>query len=678
MSTSLRRPPVKSPPTLAALIAWVISAGAAAAALLPGQPDAAFQAALNPQAQAVSAPAPKPDGRIAVALAGSATGELLFLRPDGTPDTPPVTAEGGIIRTLAALPDGSVVAGGSFTSLGGLPRAGLAKMLPAGNVDGGYNPAGDLSVLQVMALALDGEGRLLMGGNLLQFGGVPRGNLLRLTAAGALDAAFAVNASAAGAGASAVSQIQVLPDGRILTVAGSLLRLQPDGRRDMTLTPVAGPSPGSFIRFDVLADGRIAVAELGFVSGVSRVRVVLPDGAADPGFVPGLELDGAALGIVALSDGRLAVGGDFIRVDGFVHPGLCRLHVSGTLDTGFRLELPSAGDLSLERFGNLFTEQVALPDGGLLAGGRRWEMNGVTRPALLRLAGGEAPAGPPALSLATPNLRPVEGHELLLAAALRSAEPLEFEWRRDGLPLPGEASPSFVRPSVLWADGGTYELVARHSQGSVTSAPVRIEVTAGPSGAGSVDTTFFAGRGPSTSGLGPVNAVARGADGTFLVSGGFREFAGHSTSGLTRLFPGGGVDRAFVAFRGHAATNRTDTRVIAVLAGGRVLANATFQFNPVQRTSALFRLLPDGAVDPGFPTNQTGNVSSALADHDGAIVAIGVGPTLAGVPPSARLWRLRSDGTPDPGFQAFGSPTENTRALRRQHDGRLVVLTTEG
>ncbi|MFN0067667.1 MAG: hypothetical protein ACKVYV_08535, partial [Limisphaerales bacterium] len=585
---------------------------------------------------------------------------------------------GGVIRALAARPDGSVLVGGSFTNLGGLPRAGLAKVLPAGTVDGGYNPAGESSWLDIIALAEDAQGRLLIGGNLQQFRGTPVGNLLRLTAAGAVDAAFAANASAAGIGSSTVSQVRVLADGRVLIAGGPVRRLNPDGTPDGTFSAGAGLGPASLVHFDVLADGRIALASLDWISGAARVLRLLPDGAADPAFTAGLVLDGSALGIAALTDGRLAVGGDFIRADGFVHPGLCRVQASGALDPGFRMELPSAGDLALQRFGNLFTELVALPDGGLLAGGRRWETNGVTRPALLRLVGGEAPAGPPALILAPPNPQLVEGHELLLAAAVRSADPVEFEWRRDGLPLPGEAGPSLVRPSLRLTEAGTYALVARGPQGAVTSAPVRIEVAAGPSGAGSVDTTFFAGRGPSSPGLGPVTAVKRAPDGGYFVSGGFKEFAGHRTTGLARLLPDGSVDRGYVAFRDHPATNRTVTRIVAALADGRALVKATFQRTPVQRTTALYRLRPDGTVDASYSTNQTGDVSDALVEPDGALIATGNGPALPGVPAATRLWRLQPDGTPDAGFQAFGSPAENTRSLRRQRDGRLVVLTTEG
>ena len=72
-------------------------------------------------------------------------------------------------------------------------------------------------------------------------------------------------------------------------------------------------------------------------SGIARLN---QDGSIDRSFNPGTGVDGPIRAVVALEDGKVLVGGDFIMVDGIQRNYLARLNQDGSLDTTFD---PGAG-----------------------------------------------------------------------------------------------------------------------------------------------------------------------------------------------------------------------------------------------------------------------------------------------------------------------------------------------
>ncbi|QKG54449.1 delta-60 repeat domain-containing protein [Hymenobacter sp. BRD67] len=94
------------------------------------------------------------------------------------------------MRTLVLLPGGNVLVGGSFTQYNGVARGRVVRLLPTGAVDTGF-ATGAGANNAVTALATTTGGQVLAVGNLTQYdSGSARTGLVRLTAAGAEDAAF--------------------------------------------------------------------------------------------------------------------------------------------------------------------------------------------------------------------------------------------------------------------------------------------------------------------------------------------------------------------------------------------------------------------------------------------------------------------------------------------------------
>jgi len=284
----------------------------------------------------------------------------------------------GGVRSLAVQADGKVLIGGYFETMGGVSRRRIARLNADGSLDTGFNPnAND----EVSSLAVQADGKVLIGGNFTTVGGVTRNHIARLNTDGSLDIGF--NPIANGW----VNSLAVQADGKVLiggnftTVGGvarnNVARLNTDGSLDTGFNPNA-----SFVgSLAVQADGKVLIG--GFfttVGGVARNRIARlnADGSLDTGFNPTLN---GGVGILAVqADGKVLIGGEFTIVGGVARNRIARLNADGSLDTGFN---PNADD-------NVDSLAVQA-DGKLLIGGDFFAVGGaasnyVTRLWVARLA----------------------------------------------------------------------------------------------------------------------------------------------------------------------------------------------------------------------------------------------------------------------------------------------------
>src|SRR5262249_1432543 len=95
------------------------------------------------------------------------------------------------VLSLAVQSDGKILIGGSFTNLGGQACANLARLNPDGTMDPSFN-AGvpEFSLSYVRSIVVQADGRILVGGHFFSVDGQPRTNLARLNVDGTLDTAF--------------------------------------------------------------------------------------------------------------------------------------------------------------------------------------------------------------------------------------------------------------------------------------------------------------------------------------------------------------------------------------------------------------------------------------------------------------------------------------------------------
>lgn len=156
-----------------------------------------------------------------------------------SPDSPFARQD---VIAMAAQADGKIVIGGYFTGLGdgtgSTPRAYIGRLNADGSLDSTFNPGANAGVV---ALAIQSDGKILVGGDFNVLAGVPRVHLGRLNPDGSIDPTFDPRPD------QPVRDIIVQPDGRIL-IAGyfrqvqqyqtcAVARLLPDGTRDPSFQP---------------------------------------------------------------------------------------------------------------------------------------------------------------------------------------------------------------------------------------------------------------------------------------------------------------------------------------------------------------------------------------------------------------------------------------------------------
>jgi len=302
------------------------------------------------------------------------------LYPDGGFDatfTPAV----GPVHSIAVQPDGRIVVGGGFTAVGGEERNHIARLGADGALEESFDPAvlgnGDVSV---SALALQADGKILLGGAFINVSGQLRANMARLTANGNLDLAFdpAPNAT--------VGAVVVQPDGKILVcglfteIAGQprsyIARLNPNGSIDDSFI---APEPNDWVVKMVLQpDGKILAAGIfTFIAGQPRNRLVRlnADGTLDADF--NANINSTVVSIALQTDGDMTIGGQFSMVNGQPIANAAQLHADGSVVTGF---VPDPD--------NTVITIAQQDDGKVVIGGAFHDVNGfnMTRNGLARLS----------------------------------------------------------------------------------------------------------------------------------------------------------------------------------------------------------------------------------------------------------------------------------------------------
>jgi len=297
------------------------------------------------------------------------------------PDSPMAS---GHFTSASVLPDGGYTVTLAYRDLTGNAEAlssaisGVAVSSvppPPGAVAPGFDAqlSAGLSQSSVRGLALQPDGRILIGGFFNSVGGTPRANLARLNVNGTLDETFD------GAGAVALNSIHVLPDGKILSRnnSGALSRYLPNGENDPAFQVGVG---GQIYGVAVQDDGKIVVGGLFTdISGPPRQNLarLLPDGAIDPSFDPGLDLDSAVICVLVQPDGQILIGGGFTQIGGQQRQNVARLDSDGSVEAAATF-IPVTDTSSIYAM-------ALQPDGKIVLGGLFSDVSGEPHRNLARL-----------------------------------------------------------------------------------------------------------------------------------------------------------------------------------------------------------------------------------------------------------------------------------------------------
>jgi uncharacterized delta-60 repeat protein/uncharacterized repeat protein (TIGR01451 family) len=311
---------------------------------------------------------------------------------DGTIDVTfdPGDGANDFITSVNLLADGSVFVAGGFSAFDGRERGRVALLDAYGSLvsDAQFDPGAGANGT-VWAAVVQPDGKYIIAGEFTSYDRVPRPHIARLNADGTLDTTFDPGAGPDGNIWCVALQI----DGRIViggefknvgfSARSGVARLNSDGTLDFSFRPGQGIPVGSVYALGLRPDGKIWIGgefTKFDVYSLKRFCRLNANGSVDASFDPGTGADGTVYSIAMQPDGTAYVGGRFTKFNGTPRRGFTRLYQDGTVDTTF---LDTAynqfAGLHRQRFSDpvpaVFTS-VVLPNGNVLIGGSFTQVGG--------------------------------------------------------------------------------------------------------------------------------------------------------------------------------------------------------------------------------------------------------------------------------------------------------------
>jgi uncharacterized delta-60 repeat protein len=582
----------------------------------------------------VEAMAIQPDGKILAGgwftqIGGQARNFIARLDPaTGLADSFNPNAD-NYVRTIVVQTDGKILVGGYFHNIGGEQRNLIVRLDPVTGLPDSFNP-NPTTIQQhtptVLAITIQPNGKILVGGHFTQIGGQARNNIARLDPTTGLADSFDPSTNV-GVGISYVSSIAIQPDGKIL-VGGDFRQIGGQPRAGMArLDPITGqadsfdPEPTPTYNSPPVAsialepDGEI-VAGGGFagIGGQQRARIARldPTTALADSFDAHLVYDlkgniGDINAIAIQPDGKIIAAGSFTGLGGQSRNHIARLDPATALADSFNANLPRQSS---------FVQSVALQaDGKILIGGGFATINGQTRNRIARLE--------------------IDGElDQTLNLNMAGIDVLATAFQPDGKII--------IAGNFTAILGANRHYIARLNRD------------------GTLDPAFDPNAGA------PVHAIAVQADGKVLLGGQFLSLGGQPRSRIGRVDAITGQPDSF-----NPASNAV-VRAIAVQADDEILVGGDFTSIGGQTRHNIARLNPGTGLADSFDPNANGSVRSIVVQKNGDVLVGGAFSGAKSIGGESRnfLARLNVSGLAD----AFDPDANDiVHSIVLQEDGRILA-----
>lgn len=570
------------------------------------------------------------------------------------------------LTCLAKDPSGRTLWAGQ----GSVPSNGTVTFIERRNADGSVDPAFTYPATyfqgEVDALATQADGKILVGG---AFTAGSYTNLCRLNLDGSIDASFFTAPLVWGVASSRVMAIAVQSDDRIIvggtfsqynnTPVSNLTRLNADGSRDGNwFGGATGGTNGPVYSICVQPDSKVLFGgDFTLAAGLSRNRIARIDPTSTPlnwfdnSFDPGTGCNGAVRSIALRSDGAIQLGGDMTSVNGVPCDRVARLTPSGTVDGTF---ITSPG------FNGTVRSIALRSDGSLLCGGDFTTYSGIPRNklAILTTTGALLSSfdpGPGPNGAVTAVMARSDGKVNVIGAfttcagvatprhtRLTATGGVDGTYAYNG--FDGTTTAIAVQPDGRMLVGGNYSLF----DGNYRAHVVRLLAN------GALDNSFSCGLGWMSlieQGVLHVNDLMVQPDGRLLATGVLstgQDAFGSTGFGIGRMNPDGSIDQTFTS----AIAYGEEARALSLQPDGRIIAANHHRSGVLSSlTCTLHRYRNDGSIDTTFTSGVTaaGPIERTAVLPDGRILLAGAFSDYAG---SGRnhLLRLHSDGTIDNSF----------------------------
>ena len=302
----------------------------------------------------------------------------------------PALEPGADVYAVAIQPDGKILVGGSFVATGSIRVTNLARLNVDGSLDTTFNPATAVDLGYVNSLAIQPNGRIVVGGDFYSSRSLNQGILTRLNSDGTEDSSFDYNLFID----SAVNAIVLQPDGKIVigglfvvvdfALRRNIARLNPDGTLDYAFDACVAASDGSGASSLALqTDGKIiAAGNFSFSTGTTRTGIArLQDcGDLDPDYAPepGVDSTNGVFVVRLRPDNTLLFGGTFREYHSSPRGGLAQLGSDGIVDTNFH-------SINGIEAGKAVYAVLIAPDGSAIIGGNFVSYNAALRSSVARV-----------------------------------------------------------------------------------------------------------------------------------------------------------------------------------------------------------------------------------------------------------------------------------------------------
>jgi len=396
-----------------------------------GTPDLTYQGTASSQVQSVFL---QDDGKsvwggLFTSLNQNQRGHIGRLNFDGTLDSG-FTAPIGANNTVYAVTEdtnGNIYVGGAFSTYGGSIREGVARAFSDGTLDSSFNNSTNYPGPQVRCLAIQADGKVLVGGTFNVFSSVPRTNLVRLY------------------GDNYPAEIVTQPQGRNVAV----------GTNVTFSVEVSNPTTVYYQWFK--DDAVIPGANF---SEYSLFNVQLEDAGDYSVFVS------TGLGGTTSSNALLQVG---------IAPQITQPPTNLTVNQGqnatFTATVTGTPLNYYWFFGNnvvgtnaalTFTNVLASQDGRYVLVVSNFLGNVTSAPAVLTVL------YPITLVASPADENILVGGTASFGVAV-TGNPLIYQWLKDGNPIPGANAPGYSVTDALLTDAGGYSVIVSNQFNSVTS-----------------------------------------------------------------------------------------------------------------------------------------------------------------------------------------------------------------
>ncbi|MCX6824352.1 MAG: DUF5011 domain-containing protein, partial [candidate division SR1 bacterium] len=625
---------------------------------------------------------------------GVVTNRIIRLNADGTNDYSFDIGSGfdGIVRKILIQIDGKILIGGNFHTYNGIPANQLIRLNSDGSRDDTFDSGTGLGGSALLyALAIQDDGKIVVGGDFTSYKGVSAERLLRLNTDGSRDNTFDIIDGFD----NTVKAILIQNDGKIV-VGGMFSFFRGSGSTrscsdtqytdQVSCESVGSCSDGvsldqvtceAYSCDDGVSLDEISCGDNGGNWGqwntwtmdntrieskeASRIVRLNSDGSRDLDFHIGNGFNANVTALALQDDEKIIVGGAFTlyhETDGI---DIMRLNTNGSADTGF---------VSGGGFNEIINDIAIQDDGKIVIGGLFTAYSGAVANRVVRLhTNGTIDTGF-LMGIGFNSLVIQSGGKLLVGGTFTTYNGVAVS-RITRLNGDGTKDPSFavgngfdneIKAIIAQADG---KIIAGGTfisyNGIVTNKIVRIHTD------GTADTGFLMGNGFNNT----VSTLAIQNDGKILVGGAFTTYSGTTVNRIVRLNTDGTIDNSFIIGSGFNNTINT----IAIQDNSKIIIGGSFTTYNGTTANRIIRLNSNGSIDTGFFMGNgfPGNVQALAIQDDGKIIVGGSFTTYSGTTAN-KIVRTNSDGTIDTGFligNSFGGP--NVAALAIQNDEKIVV-----